>query len=109
MTGRIFYVPAFDEAEARIIAESVARGETSTLAYHTDRAEVERMCAHLNRSRNVGARHQTFAVPVSDRVSHDARIKVAGFADRVGDALAMVAIFALIPLVGLASLWERLV
>lgn len=103
MTARILYIPAFDEAEARIIAESVARGETGELAFHSDRSEVERMCAFLNRDR-AGLRYQTFAIEVSTTTTHDGRIKVARLVDRAGEMAAAVLLFALIPVVGLATL-----
>lgn len=107
MNTRTLYVPAFDQSEATIIAESVARGETGLLAHHTDRDEVDRICAHLNRHRS-GVRYQTFAVPVRERLVDDGRIFVAWPADEVGDVAATLTFFALIPLVGIASLWERL-
>ena len=108
MNVRTLYVPAFDQSEARIVAESIARGETGQLSYHTDRDEVDRICAHLNRNRP-GERYQTFAVPVRERLVDDGRIFVAWRTDSVGDAAAMFVIFAMIPFVGIASLWERFV
>lgn len=108
MNTRTLYVPAFDQSEARIVAESIARGETGLLAHHTDRAEVDRICAHLNRNRS-GERYQTFAVPVRERFVDDGRIFVAWPSDRVGDVAATLTLFAMIPLVGIASLWERIV
>jgi hypothetical protein len=108
MVIRTLYVPAFDADEAKIIAESVARGETSELAFHSDQAEVERICAHLNRNRAADSeRYETFAVPVQERTTHDGRIMVAWAADKVGDIAAVLMIGALIPVVGFASLWER--
>lgn len=104
---RTLYVPAFDEAEARVIAESIARGETGQLSFHTDREEVDRICAYLNRNRT-GERYQTFAVPVRERLVDDGRIFVAWPSDHVGDIAATMVLFLLIPLVGIASLWERL-
>jgi hypothetical protein len=92
METRTIFVPAFDEAEARSIAESVARGETSELAFHADRAEVERICDHLNRNRQAGARYKTFAVPVRETVTHDGRIMVAWATDKVGDVAASLLI-----------------
>lgn len=104
---RTLYVPAFDEAEARVVAESIARGETGQLSFHTDREEVDRICAYLNRNR-AGERYQTFAVPVRERLVDDGRIFVAWPSDRVGDIAATIVLFLLISLVGIASLWERL-
>lgn len=108
MNTRTLYVPAFDQSEARIVAESIARGETGLLAHHTDRAEVDRICTHLNRNRS-GERYQTFAVPVRERFVDDGRIFVAWPFDEVGDVAATLTLFAMIPLVGIASLWERFV
>lgn len=108
MNSRTLFVPAFDQSEANVVAESIARGETGLLAHHTDRAEVDRICAHLNRNRS-GERYRTFAVPVRERFVDDGRIFVAWPSDSVGDAVAAIVIFAMIPLVGIASLWERMV
>lgn len=106
MTARTVYVPAFDESEARIVAESIARGETGELAYHTDRVEVDRMCAYLNRDR-VGLRYQTFGVEVSTTTTHDGRIKVARLVDRVGEMAAALVLFVVAPMVAAAG-WRWL-
>lgn len=106
MTVRALYIPAFDEAEARIIAESVARGETGELAYHTDRAEVDRICAYLNRDRG-GPRYQTFAVEVSTTTTHDGRIKVARLVDRAGDIAAALLLVVGAPMLA-AACWSVL-
>jgi hypothetical protein len=104
---RTLYVPAFDEAEARVIAESIARGETGQLAQHTDRDEVDRICAYLNRSRPAGAQYQTFAVPVRARFVDDGLIHVAWPSGRVGDMAAAFLITVVGPFaVGIASLYE---
>lgn len=109
LNSRTLYVPAFDEAEARVIAESIARGETGQLAQHTDRDEVDRICAYLNRSRAAGAQYQTFAVPVRERLVDDGRIYVAWPSDNIGDVAAAFLITVVGPFaVGLASLYEVL-
>lgn len=84
---RTLYVPAFDQSEANIVAEAIARGETGLLAHHIDRDEVDRICAHLNRHRS-GERYQTFAVQVRERFVDDGRIFVAWPSDKVGDIAA---------------------
>lgn len=107
MTPRTFFIPALDETEARVIAEFVARGETSSPSFHSARADVELICAHLNRSRADGRPHyQTFEVEVRQTTTHDGRIMVAWAADKVGDVAATAALFAYGAAVAFASTWE---
>ena len=104
--SRTLYTPAFDESEARIVAESIARGETGELAYHTDRVEVDRICAYLNRDR-IGLRYQTFAIEVSTTTTHDGLVKVARLVDRAGEIAAALLLFVVAPIVA-AACWSVL-
>lgn len=89
MKTRTLFVPAFDQSEANLVAEAIARGETGLLAHYTDRDEVNRICAHLNRNRP-SERYQTFAVQVRERFVDDGRILVAWPVDKLGDIAAML-------------------
>jgi hypothetical protein len=106
--ARILFIPAFDESEARVIAESVARGETTSPAFTSDnRAGADQMCAHLNRNRPANRpQYQTFEMEVRETTTHDGRIMVAWAVDKVGDVAATVALFATIAIVGWASCFE---
>jgi hypothetical protein len=88
---RTLFVPAFDQSEANTVAESIARGETGLLAHYTDRDEVDRICAHLNRNR-LGERYRTFAVQVRERFVDDGRIYVAWPTDQIGEIAATLAL-----------------
>lgn len=106
--ARVLFIPAFDEAEARVIAESVARGETTSPAFTgSTRADADLTCAHLNRNRPANRPHyRVFEMQVRETTTHDGRIMVAWAVDRVGDVAATVALFASIALVGWASCFE---
>lgn len=105
MTGRILYVPATDLDEARVIANGVAAGRIGHLAHYLDQAAAERVRDHLNRL-SPASRREVFRIEV--RHVDDGTIANVWPLDQVGDAMAVLVLFALIPLVGFASLWERL-
>lgn len=101
----LYHVPAFDRAEAREIAYAVHAGRIGHIEHYLDPGAAQRVCDHLNR---LGSkRREVFAVEVDQRITDDGVIPVAWPVDKVGDAAAALTLFALIPLVGLASLWER--
>jgi len=104
MTSRTLWVPAFDADEAREIAHAVDAGRMGHIEHYVDQDAAHRVCAHLNR---LGSkRREVFKVTIRDRATHDGFIPVAWPVDRVGDVAAALTLFALIPLVGLASMWE---
>jgi hypothetical protein len=109
--ARVLFIPAFDKAEATIIAESVARGETTSPVFTSStRAEADLSCAHLNRNRPANRpRYQVFEMATRETTTHDGRIMVAWAVDKVGDVAATVALFASIAIVGWASCWEATV
>lgn len=105
MKTTTYHVPAFDLAEAREVAYAVQAGRLKHVEHYLDEAAAERVCGHLNR--NSAGKRRVFTVVLEQRTTDDGRIPVACPLDRLGDAAATFAIFAMIPLVGFASLWER--
>jgi hypothetical protein len=104
VTGRTLYVPATSLDEARTIANGVAAGRIGHLDHYLDQAAAERVRDHFNRL-SPASRREVFRIEV--RVVDDGTIANVWPVDQVGDAMAALIIFALIPLVGFASLWER--
>jgi hypothetical protein len=106
MKAITYHVPAFDYDEAREIAYAVHAGRMGHTEHYLDAAAAQRVCDHLNR---LSTKHRgIFTVEVDERVTHDGVIPVAWTVDQIGDVAAILVIFALIPLVGLASLWEKI-
>ncbi len=99
----IYHVPAIDQTEAFAIAEAVHAGRLLHREHYLDPAAAQRICDHYERLGRTPRR--VFIVGMENRATDDGRINVPRLFDRVGDVAAMAAIFALIPLVGFASLW----
>lgn len=107
MNAITYFVAAFDEAEAKEIAYAVHAGRLGHGEHYLTRDGASAIRDHLNR---LGSKpREVFEIRVSTRATHDGTIPVAWAVDQIGDAAASFVIFALIPLVGIASLWERFV
>lgn len=104
MQTTTYHVPAFDAAEAREVAYAVQAGRLKHVEHYLDQAVADRVCAHLNRA--CATPRRVFTVILEQRTTDDGRIPVAWPVDRIGDAAATLFLFAMIPLVGFASLFE---
>ncbi len=108
--NRTLYIPASDETEAREIGRSIAAGLTGQREHYEAPASAQAVADHLNRMAECQGRAIRRSVfPVTLRTVDDGRLISVWPTDRVGDVAATLTIFAMIPLVGIASLWERVV
>lgn len=104
MNSRTYFVAAFDAAEAREIAYAVHAGRLGHREHYLTSEGAGAIRDHLNR---LGSkRREVFEIEVGNRVTHDGTIPVAWAVDHVGDVAAALVLFAMIPLVGIASLFE---
>ncbi len=102
-----YWVPAPTLAEAGVIARAIHRRAVPRMPWHGDGIACQRRAEECNAL--LGARQvKPFAIVIEDRTVDDGRIHNAWAADRIGEIAATIAIFALIPLVGIASLYEVL-
>ncbi len=106
MTSRTLWIPAENLNIARQIAYAVDAGRLPMMPHYAteEAAEIRAAILAETHARSI----PVFAIVIEKRVTHDGVIPVATLADRAGDAAAAFTLFALIPLVGFASLWERL-
>lgn len=103
MTVR-YFVAAFDFTEAREIAYAVHAGRLGHREHYLTREGAEAIRDHLNGLR--ATKREVFEVAVDERTTDDGRIPVAWVVDEIGERAAALILFLLIPLVGIASLYE---
>lgn len=102
--SRTLWIPAETLNGARHIAYAVEAGRLPMMPHYATEEAAEIRAAFMSQ---VHARTiSVFAIVMEKRVTHDGVIPVAWPVDRVGDVAAAITLFALIPLVGLASCWE---
>lgn len=107
MRARTYWIPAATLADAGVIARALHRGAIPHMPWHDDEDACRRRADECNAL--LGARQvRPFAVLIEVRAVDDGRIVNVWAADRVGDLAATIVIFALIQIVGIASLWELL-
>ena len=107
MKTATYWVPAPTLAEAGVIARAIHRGAVPRMPWHADETACQRRVDECNAL--LGARQvKPFAVVIEERTVDDRRIHNAWAADRIGDIAAIIVLFAMIPLVGIASLYEVL-
>lgn len=104
MTARTLWIPAETLNAARLIAYAVEAGRVTCVAHYASEEAATKRAALLSEVHR--APFRVFAIVIEKRTVDDGRIPVARVVDRVGDVAAVVTLFALIPLVGLASMWE---
>lgn len=102
--SRTYWIPAETLNAARIIAYAVDAGRVTCVAHYASEEAATKRAALLSEVHR--APFRVFAIVIERRATHDGVIRVAKPLDRVGEIAAVAAIFALIPLVGLASMWE---
>jgi hypothetical protein len=103
--NRTYFVPATDLNEAREIAYAVDAGRIKHVEHYLDEASAERVLSHLNRLSRSPRR--IYPVIIEQRPTNDGRIPVAWPVDPVGEVAAVVVIFGMAWVAGLASLWEK--
>lgn len=101
---RTLWVPAETLNCARTIAYAVEAGRLPMLPHYAteEAATIRAALLAETHARPI----PVFAIVMEKRVTHDGVIPVAWPVDRVGEVAAAVTYFALIPLVGLASMFE---
>lgn len=104
MTTRTLWIPAENLNAARMIAYAVEAGRLPMLPHYATEEAAEIRAAFMSQTH---ARPiPVFAIVMEKHVTHDGVIPVARPVDRVGEVAAAVTLFALIPLVGIASMFE---
>ena len=102
-----YWIPATTLAEAGVIARAVHRHAVPRMPWHGDEVACQRRSDECNAL--LGARPvKPFAIVIEERTVDDGRILNAWAGDRIGEIAATIALFAMIPLVGIASLYEVL-
>lgn len=102
-----YWIPAATLAEAGVIARAIHRGAVPRMPWHRDEAACQRRADECNGL--LGARPiKPFAIVIEERVVDDGRIVNVWAGDRIGEIAAVIALFAMIPLVGIASFYEVL-
>ncbi|AZO77523.1 MULTISPECIES: hypothetical protein [unclassified Bosea (in: a-proteobacteria)] len=104
MNASTYFIPAFDLTEAREIAYAVHAGRLGHREHYLTREGAEAIRNHLNSLR--ATKREVFEITVDERVTDDGRIPVAWVVDEIGERAAAIVLFLLIPLVGIASLYE---
>ena len=98
-----YFIPAANAREARRIAQVVHTGEIRHVEHYLAPERAQVVADHLNRlaeREGRATRRQVF--PVEIRAAHDG----GGWIANVGEVAAVLVLFAMIPLVGIASLIE---
>ena len=102
-----YRIPAATLADAGIVARAIHRGAVPRMPWHGDEVACQRRADECNAL--LGARPvKPFAIVIEERVVDDGRIVNVWAGDRVGELAAAIILFAMIPLVGIASLYEVL-
>jgi hypothetical protein len=102
-----YWIPAATLADASTVARAIHRGAIPCMSWHGDEIACRRRADECNTM--LGARLvKPFAIVIEERIVDDGRIINAWSVDRVGEAAAAIVLFAMIPLVGIASLYEVL-
>lgn len=100
-----YWVPAATLAEAGVVARAIHRNAVPRMPWHGDEAACQRRADECNAF--LGARPiKPFAIVIEERTVDDGRIVNVWAGDRIGEIAASIAIFAMIPLVGIASFYE---
>lgn len=102
--SRTLWIPAETLNCARLIAYAVEAGRLPMLPHYATEEAATIRAAFMSQ---VHARPiPVFAIVMEKRATHDGFIPVAWPVDRVGDAAAVITLFAMGALVGLASMIE---
>jgi hypothetical protein len=102
-----YWVPAPTLAEAGVIARAIHRRAVPLMPWHGDEIACQRRADECNAL--LGARQvKPFAIVIEERTVDDGRIVNVWAGDRIGDLAAAIVLFLLIPLVGIASIYEVL-
>lgn len=102
-----YWVPAATLADAGVIARAIHRRAVPRMPWHVDEVACQRRADECNAI--LGDRPvKPFACIVEDRTVDDGRIQNVWTVDEVGDVIAAAILFAMVPLVGIASLYEVL-
>ena len=99
--GKTYFIPASDADEARAIAEGIAAGRCGHVEHYRTHQRAQTVAEHLNHlaeQNGRATRRQVYTVEI--RATHD------GWIANVGEVAAVLVLFAMIPLVGIASLIE---
>lgn len=102
-----YWIPAACLADATAVARAVHRRVAPRMPWHSGEELCQQRadeCNALLGSRMV----KPFAIVIEERAVDDGRILNAWPVEPVGDIVATFVIFAMIPLVGIASLFEAL-
>lgn len=102
-----YWVPAPTLAEAGVVARAIHRNAVPRMPWHGDEAACQRRADECNAL--LGARQvKPFAIVIEERTVDDGRIVNVWAGDRIGELAATIVLFAMIPLAGIASLYEVL-
>lgn len=102
-----YWVPAACLSDAGKVARAIHRGVVPCMPWHGDEFACQRRADECNAL--LGARQvKPFAIVIEDRTVDDGRIENVWTVDKVGERVAAAILFAMIPLVGIASLYEVL-
>ncbi|CAD5276961.1 conserved hypothetical protein [Bosea sp. 62] len=100
-----YWIPAATLAEAGVVARAVHRRAVPRMPWHGDETACQRRADECNAL--LGARPvKPFAIVIEERTVDDGRIVNVWAGDRIGEIAAAIVLFAMIPLVGIASFYE---
>jgi hypothetical protein len=99
-----YYIPADSEAGARKVVDRIERGIVPAQPHYLDSELAAEAFDRYPPSGKIGLRLWC----IERRAVDDGRITNAWTVDQAGDLAAVIVLFLLIPLVGIASLYEVL-